>query len=273
MRLAPVSDRSGLRSDLPGCRSQGGGSRRPAWSISTPRRCTQEVLQVGAERVGMVPRLPGHPDRRTTTHRATGLPGIRPASSAPPGRGLWLIETRALDPRMTARRRPVRMCGLPSAATGTRSRNHRVSGGRRVVTVPSARPDRRPRPPRRVPARSAGRRGRPRRAGGGVGGPAGRPVPGAPARQSDQREQSLWHWAYNRGKKSVTLDSVDVEALCRSADVLIESRSRSARHRSAGGGATRCSWRCRSRRSAARVRRRGGWRRTSRWRRRAASWR
>src|SRR5688500_27163 len=35
-------------------------------------------------------------------------------------------------------------------------------------------------------------------------------------------EQSLWHWAYNRGKKSVTLDSVDVEALCRSADVLIE---------------------------------------------------
>ncbi len=38
-----------------------------------------------------------------------------------------------------------------------------------------------------------------------------------------QSKQSLWHLAYNRGKKSVTLDSVDLEALCRSADVLIES--------------------------------------------------
>ncbi len=35
-------------------------------------------------------------------------------------------------------------------------------------------------------------------------------------------ETSLWHLAYNRGKQSVTLDSVDLEALCRSADVLIE---------------------------------------------------
>jgi crotonobetainyl-CoA:carnitine CoA-transferase CaiB-like acyl-CoA transferase len=35
-------------------------------------------------------------------------------------------------------------------------------------------------------------------------------------------ERSLWHLAYNRGKRSVTFDSVDFEALCRSADVLIE---------------------------------------------------
>ena len=35
-------------------------------------------------------------------------------------------------------------------------------------------------------------------------------------------ERSLWHLAYNRGKRSVTFDSVDFDALCRSADVLIE---------------------------------------------------
>jgi crotonobetainyl-CoA:carnitine CoA-transferase CaiB-like acyl-CoA transferase len=38
-----------------------------------------------------------------------------------------------------------------------------------------------------------------------------------------QNEQSLWHLAYNRGKKSVTLDGIDVDALCQSADVVIES--------------------------------------------------
>jgi crotonobetainyl-CoA:carnitine CoA-transferase CaiB-like acyl-CoA transferase len=35
-------------------------------------------------------------------------------------------------------------------------------------------------------------------------------------------ERSLWHLAYNRGKRSVTLDAVDLTALAADADVLIE---------------------------------------------------
>ena len=39
-------------------------------------------------------------------------------------------------------------------------------------------------------------------------------VPGA--------ERSLWHLAYNRGKRSVTIDSVDLAALAGQSDVLLE---------------------------------------------------
>src|SRR5262245_10782364 len=35
-------------------------------------------------------------------------------------------------------------------------------------------------------------------------------------------ERSLWHLAYNRGKRSVTVDSVDLVGLVGQADVLLE---------------------------------------------------
>lgn len=54
-------------------------------------------------------------------------------------------------------------------------------------------------------------------------GPFGPGAPGPSGTAPDHGERSLWHRAYNRGKRSVRLDQVDLGALAATADVLIES--------------------------------------------------